>query len=59
MRMPENELDPARNTQQFQAFVQKGEGGSVEPPKTNLGLIIVAGAVPTVVLILVVVFFLL
>jgi hypothetical protein len=59
MRMSENELDPARNTQQFQAFVQKGEGGSVEPPKTNPGLIIVAVVVLIVVLILAAVFSLL
>ena len=56
MRMPENEVDPARNTQQFRAFVQKGESEAVAPPRTNVGLIIGGVAVIVVVVVLAVVF---
>jgi hypothetical protein len=54
--MPENEVDPARNTQQFRAFVQKGEDEAVTPPRTNIGLIIGGVAVIVVVAVLAVVF---
>jgi hypothetical protein len=48
--MSDNEVDPARNTQQFQAFVQKGESGSVQQPGPPIGLIIGIVAVIVVVI---------
>jgi hypothetical protein len=49
--MSENEVDPAGNTQQFQAFVQKDGGESVQQqPKSNLGVIIAAVAAIVVVI---------
>jgi hypothetical protein len=54
MRMSENEPDPAGNTQQFRAFVQKGEGGSAPSRGINVGLII--GVVAVIVVVLAVVF---
>jgi hypothetical protein len=56
MRMPENEPDPAGNTQQFRAFVQKGEDGSAQSRGTKIGLIIGIVAVIAVVVVLAVVF---
>lgn len=51
--MPDNEIDPAGNTQQFRAFVHRG-GGEQQPAKSaNVGLII--GVVAAVVIVVVVV----
>ncbi|MCW2888623.1 MAG: hypothetical protein QOE54_7256 [Streptosporangiaceae bacterium] len=58
MRMPDNEVDPAGNTQQFRAFVQKGERGSAQPQGTNTKLIIGVVAAIVVVVIVAAVFFL-
>ncbi|MGI8333587.1 hypothetical protein ACRYCC_26850 [Actinomadura scrupuli] len=56
--MPDNEVDPAGNTQQFRAFVQKGESGSATPQGGNTKWIIGAVAFIVVVVIVAVVCFL-
>jgi len=50
--MPDNEIDPAGNTQQFRAFVQHGAGE--KPAKSgNVGLMIgVAAAVVIVAVVI-------
>jgi hypothetical protein len=58
MRMPENEVDPAGNTQQFRAFVQKGDGETAQPPTSNLGMIISVTGVIVVLVVVAAVFFL-
>jgi hypothetical protein len=56
--MPDNEVDPAGNTQQFRAFVQKGDSGSTTPQSGATKWIIGAVALIVVVVIVAVVCFL-
>ena len=50
--MPDNEIDPAGNTQQFRAFVHRGAGDSAAK-KGNVGLMV--GAAVAVLIVVVVV----
>lgn len=51
--MPDNEIDPAGNTQQFRAFVQRGPRDTGAKSGPNTGLII--GVAVAVVLVAIVV----
>jgi hypothetical protein len=51
--MPDNEIDPAGNTQQFRAFVQRGPRDPATKSGANTGLII--GVVVAVVIVAVVI----
>lgn len=51
--MPDNEMDPAGNTQQFRAFVQRGTGEQAAKGG-NTGLIVGVAAVVVVVAVIII-----